>query len=298
VKVGLFAHRGEDLPIESLLHALSDNGIEASVYRIRENWHTVSTDELRHNFASLSHIVLWAENHLPPTAWCALLAGYAIGVDCELYVLAPEAVDVEPYLDGFSRARNSDELLEELTRARLVHEQARRTQNAREELIAGGFALTDRTFLEAVGNGHEQAVRDFLILGFSPNLRDESGLPALFHAVRSGSTGLVQLLVDYGADVNEQSGDRGTSPLMEAAGTGQVGITRLLLSAGADPDMVSHYGQTATILAASEGHAGTVKLLLEWNARTDPVDHLGMTALKYAELFRHEEVVAQLREAG
>jgi ankyrin repeat protein len=116
--------------------------------------------------------------------------------------------------------------------------------------------------------------------------------------VRSGNNGLVQLLVDYGADVDEQSGDRGTSPLMEAAGTGQVSTTRLLLEAGADPDMVSHYGQTATILAASEGHAETVKLLLEWNARTDPVDHLGMTALKYAELFRHEEVAAQLRESA
>jgi hypothetical protein len=108
---------------------------------------------------------------------------------------------------------------------------------------------------------------------------------------------MVRLLVEYGAAVDAQSGDRGTSPLMEAAGTGQVAITRLLLEAGADPDMVSHYGQSAAILAASEGHAETLKILLEWNARTDLVDHLGMTALKYAELFRNEAVASQLRDA-
>ena len=144
MKVGLFAHRAEDLPIESLLHALSENGIEASVYRVRENWHTVSTDELRHNFASLSHIVLWASTRMPPAAWCALLAGYAIGIDCELYVVAPEEVEIHPYLGGFERVRDTDELLDELVRARVVYEQARRSDAAREELIAAGFALTDR----------------------------------------------------------------------------------------------------------------------------------------------------------
>jgi ankyrin repeat protein len=60
--------------------------------------------------------------------------------------------------------------------------------------------------------------------------------------------------------------------------------------------MVNGYGQSAAILAASEGHTGTLRLLLEWNARTDLVDHLGMTALAYAELFRHADAAAEIRD--
>lgn len=295
MKVGLFARAEEDLPLETLLRRLADERIEASVYRIRETWDTVTTQKLRDSFSSLSHVVLWAGERLPPSGWCALLAGYAIGSQKHLYLLAESRVEVEPYLSDFRRLSTLEELSGELLEEGRQYEQRRRRQEAREELIESGFALTERTFLEAVGGGNEHAAGRFLMLGYSPNLQDESGLSALFHAVRSGSLNLVELLVRYGADVNEQSGDRGTSPLMEAAGTGRVGMTRLLLEAGADPDTVSTYGQSALILAASEGHLGTVQLLLEHGADTELVDHLGMTALKYAELFRHEEVGEALR---
>lgn len=295
MKVGLFARTGEELAIEASLRVFSKNKIEASVYRIREDWRTVSAGEILGNLSALSHIVLWGRTHMPSDTWCALLAGYALGTGKELYVLAPEELTLSPYLESFHRLNGVHELEQELIRVKVGYEQARHVDGAREDLITSGFALSERTFLEAVGSGYERAVRNFLLMGYSPNLRDESGLPALFLAVRSANSALVRLLVEYGADVNEQSGDRGTSPLMEAAGTGQVSVTRHLLESGADPDMVSHYGQSALILAASEGHAEAVKLLLAWNARTDLVDHLGMTALKYADLFRHEETAAALR---
>ena len=297
MKVGLFANASDSLPIEPLLRSLSDNGIDASVYRVRESWRGMTTEEIRRNLGGVSHLVLWAKDQLPPQTWSSLLAGYAIGTDKGLYVLAPADVEAGEYLEGFRRFEEPERLAEALIADRPEYEQARRIAEAREELIASGFALTERTFLEAVGHGNERAARGFLLLGYSPDIRDESGLPALFLAVRSGNPNLVRLLVDYGAHVDEQSGDRGTSPLMEAAGTGQVAITRQLLEAGADPDMVSTYGQSAAILAASEGHADTLKLLLEWNARTDLVDHLGMTALKYAKLFHHDDAARAL-ESG
>ncbi|MFP4565719.1 MAG: ankyrin repeat domain-containing protein [Spirochaetaceae bacterium] len=294
MKVGLFANASEELPIEPLLRSLSDNGINASLYRVRESWRGMSIAHIRANLGEVSHLVLWARDRMPPQTWSSLLAGYAIGTSKGLYVLAPAEVELEEYLEGFRRLETPERLAEELIGARSEYEHARLIDKAREELISSGFALTEATLLEAVGQGNERAARNFLILGYSPNARDESGLPALFRAVRSGSLNVVRLLVDYGADVNEQSGDRGTSPLMEAAGTGQVAVTRQLLEAGADPDMVSTYGQSAAILAASEGHADTLKLLLEWNARTDLVDHLGMTALKYATLFHHDEAAQAL----
>lgn len=298
MKVGLFANASEELPIEPLLRSLSDNGIDASVYRVRESWRGMTTEQIRHNLREVSHLVLWGKDRLPPQTWSSLLAGYAIGTEKCLYVLAPADVEAGEYLEGFRRLEEPELLAEELIADRQEYVRSRRIAEAREDLIASGFALTERTFLEAVGQGNERAARGFLLLGYPPDTRDDSGLPALFLAVRSGNPNLVRLLVEYDAHVDEQSGDRGTSPLMEAAGTGQVAITRQLLQAGADPDMVSTYGQSAAILAASEGHADTLKLLLEWNARTDLVDHLGMTALKYAKLFHHEEAAQALESQG
>lgn len=295
MKVGLFSHASEDLPIEPLLRTLSENRIDASVYRVRADWRSIPTEEIRQRLGDLTHLVLWAESQLPPAGWCALLAGYAVGTGKGMYVLAPDRIAAEPFLGEFEHLTESDRLAAILVENRDTYESTRRAADARDDLIASGFALTEATFLDAVSRGNERAVRNFLILGYSANARDESGLPALFLAVRSGNADLVRLLVEYGAVVNEQSGGRGTSPLMEAAGTGHITITRQLLEAGADPDIVSSYGQSAAILAASEGHAGTLRLLLDWNARTDLVDHLGMTALKYADLFRHEDVAREIR---
>jgi hypothetical protein len=296
VKVGLFTHASETLPIEPLLRTLSESGIEASAYRVRPDWTAIRTAQIRDRLSKLTHFVLWADRRLPPADWCALITGYAVGTGTRLFVLAPPTTETGAFLDGFEHIEEPERLAALLIGGREDYEGERRRDAAREELIASGFALTERTFLEAVGRGNEAAVRDFLILGYSPDTRDSSGLAALFLAVRSGNADLVRLLVDYGATVNEQSGGRGTSPLMEAAGTGQTTITKELLEAGADPDMVNGYGQSAAILAASEGHTGTLRLLLEWNARTDLVDHLGMTALAYAELFRHADAAAEIRD--
>lgn len=295
MKVGLFIHASETLPIEPLLRTLFASGIEASAYRVRPDWTAIRTAQIRDRLSALTHFVLWADTRFPPADWCALLTGYAVGTGRRMFVLAPPAIATGAFLDGFEHIEDARRLAAILIGGREDYEGERRRQAAREELITSGFALTERTFLEAVGQGNEAAARDFLILGYSPDTRDASGLAALFLAVRSGNADLVRLLVDYGATVNEQSGGRGTSPLMEAAGTGQITITNELLEAGADPDIVSSYGQSAAILAASEGHTGTLKLLLEWNARTDLVDHLGMTALKYAELFRHTDAAAEIR---
>lgn len=298
MKVGLFAHASEEFPIEPILRELSDSGIDASVYRVRDSWREMSAERIGTSLATISHVVLWAGEQMPPADWCALLAGYALGTGKGLYVLLPEGVETDAYLRDFAHIHDPEKLAQSLIEGQAAYERERRVEEARENLISSGFALTERTFLEAVRAGNERASRDFLVLGYSPNARDEFGLPALFLAVRGGNPSLVALLVDYGAIVDEQCGDRGTSPLMEAAGTGQVAITRQLLEAGANPDMVSTYGQSAAILAASEGHAETLKLLLEWNARLDLVDHLGMTALKYAELFHHDAAVEALSAAG
>ncbi|MFP3959226.1 MAG: ankyrin repeat domain-containing protein [Spirochaetaceae bacterium] len=298
MKVGLYVHASESLSVTPVLRALSTHSISASVYRIRESWPLLSEQAIRANFASISHVVLWGDSRLPPDGWCALIAGYIFASDRPCYVLAPKRLEVPAYLGDLVRLHDVSLLVSRLAGGMQAYEQGKRSEHAREELIAGGMALTQRTFLETVHSGDEHAVDNFLLLGYSPNLRDEAGLPALFLAVRSGNAALVRLLVEYGALVDEQAGDHGTSPLMEAAGTGQVEATRMLLDAGAAPDLTNSYGQSGVILAAGEGHAGTVRLLLERGARTDLVDHLGMTALKYAELFHHEETARELRAAA
>jgi ankyrin repeat protein len=137
-------------------------------------------------------------------------------------------------------------------------------------------------------------VGNFLRIGYSPDTANAQGVPIVCVATRNGHKKIVELLLERGADVNVLSQDRGNSPLMEAAVRGDDLSVRRFLEAGANPNLVSKSGQTALMLAIGEGHKEIVRVLIEYRADLAIKDSLGMTARKYAEIFRHEEIVAQL----
>lgn len=92
---------------------------------------------------------------------------------------------------------------------------------------------------------------------------------ALLEAICLGKKDLVELLVDFGADVNmpAKKGCRKT-PLQQAAETGFYGIVEMLILHGVDvntPPAV-RYGATALQLAAKQGYIGLAELLIERGA--------------------------------
>ena len=88
---------------------------------------------------------------------------------------------------------------------------------------------------------------------------------ALLQAVMNGHIPIVQLLISYGADVNDHD-EQGFTPLHECANNGDPEMTQFLLDNGARLDVRDDRGMTPLQLAAANGNAKVVELLLERGA--------------------------------
>jgi ankyrin repeat protein len=84
--------------------------------------------------------------------------------------------------------------------------------------------------------------------------------PTLHKAVRSGNLETVKLVIDAGADVNEQA-DFAEAPIHIAAEENFVAIAELLISRGADLTLQSSFGGTALDMAVRAGSEACVTLL-------------------------------------
>jgi ankyrin repeat protein len=125
---------------------------------------------------------------------------------------------------------------------------------------------------------------------------------ALINAILSSQTDRAASLVRQGTPVNLPS-KHGSTPLYTAAVQGELAIVRLLLEAGADPNQESS-GESEGIplcAAASWGRTEVVRLLLEHGADPNlaerPKDG-AMTALRWARRKGHSETAQVLLEAG
>ncbi|HIF74972.1 MAG TPA: hypothetical protein EYG31_05830 [Porticoccaceae bacterium] len=138
--------------------------------------------------------------------------------------------------------------------------------NVNDTEASGASAL-----LVAAHSGHEELALFLLKSGAEPNLAD-AGYAPLHAAVLRSQFGLVEQLLDHGADINAKvkhgtSGRRfsadysvrsqliGMNAFWMAAKYGEVEIVQLLLDRGADPFFVSEAG--VTILQVAMGNSGS-----------------------------------------
>ncbi|KAF5694079.1 beta transducin [Fusarium denticulatum] len=157
------------------------------------------------------------------------------------------------------------------------------------------------------------------------------GFIPLLWAAANGKNGILQLLIDKGADLEARNPDNSYTALMYAAEYGQVSaakslldcgamleaqdknaytplllaasvwyvpITSFLLDKGADIEARASNGSTPLSIAAREENEGVVKVLLEKGADTDVKDHNGDTPLLRACLNGHVGIVRMLIDAG
>jgi ankyrin repeat protein len=160
--------------------------------------------------------------------------------------------------------------------------------------------------------GDEAAVKQLLEDGSDAKSKDIDIHTALFLATVKGHVGIVNLLLDNGADT-EAAGDpawtpqvlasqkRGTwlswTPLAVASRHGNEDIVRALLQRKAS--VAGNQRNPPLRWAARNGHTPIVKLLLEAGANINMKEmHYGQTALSHAAENGHEAVVALLLDAG
>jgi len=126
--------------------------------------------------------------------------------------------------------------------------------------------------------------------------RDRYQWTQLMYAAVEGNRGVVNDLLDRGANIEAEDLHGGTA-LIYAADNGQADVVRLLLSRGADAKKKDHVGKTALMLAAFNGHASVVKTLLPYSD-VNAVANNGRTALSHATYEGHLEVISVLIEYG
>ena len=124
----------------------------------------------------------------------------------------------------------------------------------------------------ACQNGHTDMVR--LMLEFSASVQKESaGVLPLSWASAKGKPEIVRLLLDARADAGETSAGR-VAPVLVAAALGCVETMRLLLESGADMEEQEDCGSLTPLGLAAWGDCGDVtRLLLE--RRADMEKHSG-----------------------
>lgn len=138
--------------------------------------------------------------------------------------------------------------------------------------------------------------------GADVNATDPLGHDPLYHAAGAFAPGLetdgrsvVELLIQYGANVNGASGPGRLTPLHAVARRGTVAIAEALLKSGADIEARDSKGETPLRRAVNCGQERMVRVLLAHGANARSRDKRGVSPLDIA---RQEAIGALLRDAG
>lgn len=164
-----------------------------------------------------------------------------------------------------------------------------------------GFTVLSR----AAARGHLECVRLLLKHGANPNVSGThaSAYTALAEACHHNRLDIAILLLVSGAKW-EVCSRSGYSALSIAAYRGNHGIVRMLAERGADIEQTGFRSKgamlsdTPLMRAAAEGRIECVKVLIEFKANLDAHDARGYTALHFAVEKKHTECAALLIRSG
>lgn len=163
--------------------------------------------------------------------------------------------------------------------------------------------MNQQEVIRAVQKNDTTAILKSIEQGLNVNLTDEQCRSLLLIATSLQFNAMATILVNNGADVNQQAQNQDT-PFLLAGATGQTVLVKLFLNNGARFDIFNRYHGTALIPACERGHIETVKLLA--NTPGFPIDHvnrLGWTGLMEAVILgdgskKFQETVQILKDAG
>ena len=163
-------------------------------------------------------------------------------------------------------------------------------EGVQDELISGGmsscclddmdYSFTRCPFNTAIKHKHIELVKWLLILESGTCMVTDISVGALFSAIMSQSSEMVQLLLDHGGTAQvHPTADGKTSALMLASYYGNSEIVKMLLEKSAKVDLYNERKVFALMLAARQGNVEVVKELLERGADVNLKGKGGSTAL-------------------
>lgn len=157
-------------------------------------------------------------------------------------------------------------------------------------------AIVDRNF---------DKIKQLLAEGADPNAPDEMGWRPLHVGIGQADPGvaaaLTQLLLKYGARVNEWDAEHNETPILTASDPPKPNTARILLAAGAEPNVVRSDGQSPLRLAVQANDLELANLLLEHGADRTINEYggiYGLTALGLAAMDFNIPMIELLLQAG
>jgi len=126
---------------------------------------------------------------------------------------------------------------------------------------------SDNTPLHAAAYyGDLEMVQVLLEYGVDVNAQNDAGCTPLDFASRAGhrnDSRVVQLLIEHGADLNTRALRSGFAPLHRASENGRIEVVRLLIEHGANVEVQDKYGRTPLNVVSGDQREEIMELLLE-----------------------------------
>jgi hypothetical protein len=242
-------------------------------------------------------ILCFAQPGVP--AWVHFVAGYARAIKLPVLVYGSAPADFGSLLSkSLIVVKNGKELSGYIGKEMpgMLTREVR--DRARYEILSRGIPFSEEALTDCVVGGNGAAVALFIEAGFSPNIQDRFGVPLMNLAARMGNRKMVKILLNAGARIDQQAGDRQSSALLDAVAGSHHGILKDLLAVGADVNLKSRDGQSALVIAVGLNDEVSAEMLLRAGADADEPDSLGASARKYAALFNKPAMMALLNVYG
>ncbi|MFK2824600.1 M48 family metallopeptidase [Bacillus sp. B190/17] len=152
--------------------------------------------------------------------------------------------------------------------------------------------------IEAAVKGDTAKVSAFIQKGGDVHITDNQGYTPLHWAVLDSNKEMVDLLLKAGADPNEED-DYGMTPFTAAAQQGNAEMVERLAKAGGELNYQSADDETTPLLyAVFSEDAATVETLLKLGADPEYRDSENMTVLMYAIESGDRDIIALLKKAS
>jgi len=172
-------------------------------------------------------------------------------------------------------------------------------RNKRLIKFLGKYEVLPTDFIFAVEAGNTVKARTLLRKGVSPNLKNESGEPPLFVAIRNNDRMMLKLLLEYDADVNFKN-SQGYTILMFCVAKKKISLAKELLKYGGLGDFNFKYseGKTSLMIAILTKDRRFIKSIMKFRQNLNARDNYGNTALIYAAGVGMGDIVKALIKKG
>jgi len=169
----------------------------------------------------------------------------------------------------------------------------------REWIVRGGRIMNDEEYNLFVQRTtlHLLTYRNDPIVEEEEEVEDLTLYPFIAATVADDLT-TVKTLLEQGIIDDNKTADLGRTAMWYAAFQGHVEILQLLIEYGSDMEMADLYGRSPLFMASIKGHIDIVRHLLEQGANRDTTCNIGWTPLHNAAEHNHLETAMLLMVYG